>query len=157
VHNSISDSTDEKYMVNCSRWIAARIFESVVVVAEVYEYPNLLLSMGILGSQWLSDCTQSTVIVTEIHHQYNTSTKNTVKLLAYAFFMISLELNLKQQKLITCTSTSSLKWWYNTTSHYNCTIIKHPLTINAVSDLCYFTSTSVDVLLSYIRSTYPHY
>ena len=42
MHYSISDSTDEKYMVNCSRWIAARIFEWVLVVAEVYEYPNLL-------------------------------------------------------------------------------------------------------------------
>jgi len=55
VHYSIFDSMVEKYMVTCSRYIVARIFESVVVVAEVYEYPDLLLSMGILVTQRLSD------------------------------------------------------------------------------------------------------
>jgi hypothetical protein len=39
----------ERYMVTCSICIVARVFESVVVVAEVYEYPDLLLSMGILA------------------------------------------------------------------------------------------------------------
>jgi hypothetical protein len=47
-------------MINCSRYLATRIFESVVVVAEAYEYPNLLLSKGILGS--LSDRTLNTYI-----------------------------------------------------------------------------------------------
>ena len=47
-------------MVTCSRYIVARIFESVVVVAEVYEYPDLLLSLEILITQWLSDRTWST-------------------------------------------------------------------------------------------------
>ena len=59
VHYSISDGTCDKYMINCSRYLAARIFE-LVVVAEAYEYPNLLLSMGILGYPQLSDCTLST-------------------------------------------------------------------------------------------------
>ena len=60
MHYSIFDSTVENYMVTCSRYIVARIFESVVVVAEVYEYPDLLLSMGILVTQRLSDRTRST-------------------------------------------------------------------------------------------------
>ena len=60
MHYSIFDSMVEKYMVTCSRYIVARIFESVVVVAEVYEYPDLLLSMGILVTQRLSDRTRST-------------------------------------------------------------------------------------------------
>jgi hypothetical protein len=59
VHYSISDDTDEKCMINC-RHLTARIFESVVVVAEAYEYPNLLLSIGILGPSQLSDRTLNT-------------------------------------------------------------------------------------------------
>ena len=62
MHYSIFDSTVEKYMVTCSRYIVARIFESVVVVAEVYEYPDLLLSLEILITQWLSDRTWSTYL-----------------------------------------------------------------------------------------------
>jgi hypothetical protein len=54
VHYSIFDSTVEKYMVTCSRYMVASIFESVVVVAEVYEYPDLLLSMGILPPSLIS-------------------------------------------------------------------------------------------------------
>ena len=60
MHYSIFDNMVEKYIVTCSRYIVARIFESVVVVAEVYEYPDLLLSMGILITQRLSDRTRST-------------------------------------------------------------------------------------------------
>jgi hypothetical protein len=50
----------EKYMVNSSRYMVVTIFESVVVVAEVGEYPDLRLSMGILVRQRLSDRTRST-------------------------------------------------------------------------------------------------
>jgi hypothetical protein len=50
----------EKYMVTYTICIVARAFESVVVVAEAYEYPDLLLSMGILITQRLSDRTRST-------------------------------------------------------------------------------------------------
>jgi hypothetical protein len=60
VHYSIFDCMVEKYMVTCSIYIVARIFECVVVVAEVYEYPDQLLSMGILVTQRLSDRTRST-------------------------------------------------------------------------------------------------
>ena len=60
MHYSIFDTMVEKYMVTCSIYIVARAFESVVVVAEVYEYPDLLLSMGILVTQRLSDRTRST-------------------------------------------------------------------------------------------------
>jgi hypothetical protein len=60
VHYSIFDNMVEKYMVTYTICIVARAFESVVVVAEAYEYPDLLLSMGILITQRLSDRTRST-------------------------------------------------------------------------------------------------
>ena len=47
-------------MVNSSRYLVVSIFEWVVVVAEVGEIPDLLLSMGILVTQRLSDRTRST-------------------------------------------------------------------------------------------------
>ena len=48
MYYTIFDSMVEKYMVNSSRYMVVTIFESVVVVAEVGEYPDLLLSMGIV-------------------------------------------------------------------------------------------------------------
>jgi len=60
VYYTIFDSMVEECMVNSSRYLVVRIFEWVVVVAEVGEYPDLLLSMGILVTQRLSDRTRST-------------------------------------------------------------------------------------------------
>ena len=60
VYYTIFDSMVEKYMVNSSRYLVVRIFESVVVVAEVGEIPDLLLTMGILVRQRLSVRTRST-------------------------------------------------------------------------------------------------
>ena len=60
MYYTIFDSMVEKYMVNSSRYMVVTIFESVVVVAEVGEYPDLRLSMGILVRQRLSDRTLST-------------------------------------------------------------------------------------------------
>ena len=60
MYYTIFDSMVEKHMVNSSRYLVVTIFESVVVVAEVYECPDLLLSMGILVTQRLSDRTRST-------------------------------------------------------------------------------------------------
>ena len=60
VYYTIFDSMIEKYMVNSSRYLVVTIFESVVVVAEVGEYPDLVLSMGILVRQRLSDRTRGT-------------------------------------------------------------------------------------------------
>ena len=50
----------ERYIVNSSRYLVVTIFESVVVVAEVGEYPDLPLSMGILVRPRLSVRTRST-------------------------------------------------------------------------------------------------
>ena len=60
MYYTIFDSLVEKYMVNSSRYLVVTIFESVVVVAEVGEYPDLHLSMGILVRQRLSVRTRST-------------------------------------------------------------------------------------------------
>ena len=53
-------------MVNSSRYLVVSIFEWVVVVAEVGEIPDLLLSMGILVTQRLSDRTRSTYLWTAV-------------------------------------------------------------------------------------------
>ena len=60
MYYTIFDSLVEKYMVNSSRYLVVTIFESVVVVAEVGEYPDLPLSMGILVRPRLSLRTRST-------------------------------------------------------------------------------------------------